>query len=151
MKKAATMILGIFMALTSIISFCRYGNGMIFLKFCIQPLDGDLPKELLKAYYKNPDWINKFYKKNKKRFKEKLDLRYDKKGNIMPSKHFEKALTHWIMEIEEYDDGWVCISPYDDYCNTSLYGKSVLDKYCLEEINKLKEAELIEEYEIKEG
>lgn len=31
MKKAATMILGIFMALTSIISFCRYGNGMIFL------------------------------------------------------------------------------------------------------------------------
>ena len=30
MKKIVTMILGIFMALTSIISFCRYGNGMIF-------------------------------------------------------------------------------------------------------------------------
>ncbi|MBU5315753.1 DUF3298 and DUF4163 domain-containing protein [Clostridium bornimense] len=31
MKKAITMMLGIFMALTSIISFCRYGNGVMLL------------------------------------------------------------------------------------------------------------------------
>lgn len=124
-------------------------NGMIFMKYSVQPLDSDLPNQLLNAYYKNPFWIEKFYKKNKKRFKEKIDLRYDRKGNIMKSKHFEKTLTHWVIEIEEYEEGWICISPYDDFCKNSFYGKQVLDKYCTEDIKKLKEADLIEEFEVE--
>lgn len=124
-------------------------NGMIFVKFSVQPLDGELSKQLLDAYYNNPVWVKNFYNKKKKEIIKKLDLRYDKKGNIMPSKHFEKVLTHWIMEIENYDLNWISITPYDDFCKNNFYGKQVLDKYCAEDIKKLKELDLIEEIEIE--
>ena len=123
-------------------------GGLVFLKFAVQPLDGHLTKELLNAYYNNPNWIKNFYQKNKKYYTEKLDLRYDKKGNIKKSKHFEKTLTHWIIEIEHYDLGWLCISPYDECNKNAFYGKDILDKYCAEEIEKLKEFDLIEEIEV---
>lgn len=122
---------------------------LIFLKFSIQPENGDLYIQLLQAYYLNSEWIRKVYNANKKGFKEKLGLRYTKKGKIMPNKKFEKALTHWIMEISE-EDRWIGFTSYDPFDLKTYYGKPILDRYCEEELKLLKENDLIEEYEVIE-
>lgn len=122
---------------------------LTFLKFAVQPINGELVKQLLDNYYKNEEWKKLVYKNYKKEFKDKIGLRYDKKGNIVPSKKFNKALTHWILEINE-NDKWIGFQTYDPLDMSIYYAKVNLDKYCEEDIKILKENDLIEEFEVTE-
>ena len=125
-------------------------SSLIFLKIVPQELGTELPNELLKSYYTNPVWRKQFYEKNKKEIRKKIGLRYNNKGEITYNEKFCNSLKNWILEIDEYDGGWIGFTPFDPFCKKTFYMKSYLDKFFGEEIRKLKEKDLIEEYEVNE-
>ena len=126
----------------------NFEGGLVFLRFAVQEMDSELPQALLKAYYTNPEWIDKVYNKNRKGFIDKIGLKY-RKGKIVKSEKFDNALTHWIMEIHD-EDNWVGFTSFDPFDVKIYYGKPILDKYCTEQIQILKDNDLIEEFEVIE-
>ena len=125
-------------------------DGTIF-KVVKQPVDGGAAKYLLKNYYNNPLWKDRFYKGHEMNFKDKLGLEYDEKGEIIMNDEIESILTDWYIMVDTKDaeEGLTMIGfgnkdPYDIHV---FYGKGILEKYCKEEIEKLLDADLIEEYE----
>lgn len=121
-------------------------GNIVFFKIVPQDVDGELVKMQLEQVYENPKWISMFYKKHRKELRSKLGLSYKNDKAIMTNK-FKEVLTNWRIQIEPSDDGWIGFKSYDRFDNTFFYGKNVLDKYCGEEIKKLKESELIEEFD----
>ena len=114
--------------------------------------DNDLVEFLLKSYYENERWIKEIYTSNKKFFANELGLKYDKNGKIKLTKLFKEIVTTWIVECEVQEDGDRSISlrPVDIQTNFAFYNTRVLDKYCYEIIQKLKERDLIIEEEVNE-
>lgn len=114
------------------------------------PFDCDLVQSKLNGIYANPEWKKQFYDKNKKLFRNTLRLKYHKNGEIILTKAFKQMLTTWIIEIDFGDDGWVGCTTVDANDHNVYYVKDMLDKHFKEEINKLKELNLIEEIEIEQ-
>ena len=133
--------------------FAKRGYDLIPQICCLekiikQPDDGDAVKFLLDKYYTNSEWVEKFYKPNKKKVSETLGLRYYSNGDIRYSKKFNMILTDWRIEIEAHDEAWVGFTSLDPYDHHVYYDKNTLDKYCKQEIDELLELGLIEEYEV---
>lgn len=114
--------------------------------------DHELVKFLLINFYGNEQWIKEIYRLNKKFFINELGLKYDKEGKIKLTKEFKEIVTTWIVECEVQEDGDRSISlrPVDIRTNFAFYNTRILDKYCYEIIQKLKEKDLIIEEEINE-
>ena len=112
----------------------------------------DLVKWLLKNFYENENWIKEVYNLNKKFFINELGLNYDKEGKIKARKRFKDIVTTWIVEgeVQEGGDRGISLRPLDVLTNFAFYNTKILDKYCGEIIQKLKEENLIIEEEIKE-
>lgn len=123
-------------------------NNLLFFKIVEQPLDSDLPNLLLRNFYENPEWIKRFYNNHKKEISKQIGLKYDENNNIIMSEKFKDTLTMWNLEVDLSDCLWLGFKCLDPYNKNTLYNKVILDKYCKEEIEKLKEADLIEEYEV---
>jgi hypothetical protein len=120
------------------------------IKICEQPLNGEAVKSIMKQYYTNPEWKEKFYSNNMVYYAEELGLTYTKSGKPRMTKKFKEVLKSWLIQIDLNDDFWVGFTSYD-WCDTCVfYGCSVLDKFCAEEIELLKEHNLIEEIEVSE-
>lgn len=115
-------------------------------KIIPQDWDSEPCQLLLSKYYLNSNWKELVYEPNKKILKKKLSLTYDKNGNIKQSKTFKKMVQSWRIEICNQDGDWLGFTSLDPYDKNVFYGKSILDKYCYDEIQKLKERDLIEEF-----
>lgn len=126
------------------------GDYGVFAKIIKQPLNGELAKTMVEGIYSNPSWIKEFYDKNKKQFKEILGLKYNKQGNIVMTKKFKSLVTDWLIETDICGDKWIGFRSSDPFDSRVFYNVLVLDKYCKEEINKLKELNYIEEIEVEE-
>lgn len=112
-------------------------------------IDHDLPQYKIKQFYGNPEWRDKIYKPNRKVFRERFDLRYDKGGNLKLTPKFTEMITNWQVLIELKGDRWVGFSSLDMSDTSIYYNKELLDKYFPEEIALLKERDLIEEVEVE--
>ena len=121
---------------------------MVFFKIVPQDLNGDAVKQMLDNFYLNPRWKEIYYTgKNKKILKNNLGLEYDKEGNIKYNEKFETMLKSWRIEINT-EDNWLGFCNMDSFDQSIYCGKNILDKYCKEEIKALRQADLIEEYEL---
>lgn len=121
---------------------------LIMFKIVPQPLDSEPVQALLDKYYNNIEWQQRFYKYHRKDFIKDFDLKYDNKGRIKDSKKFKQMLCAWRIEIDPKDDYWLGFRAMDPHISFAWYGAYYMDKYCLEEINKLKEVGVIEEIEV---
>lgn len=129
-------------------------EGNVIFTIVKQPIDGVAADYLLTNFYNNPDWKKRFYKGNEKLFKEKIGLEYDEKGKIIMNEQIETVLTEWILLVDSADAdetnngkilmGFANRDPFDKHV---FYGAKLLKKQCGEEIQKLLDKDLIEEYE----
>lgn len=124
-------------------------HDLIFFKTVPQPNDGDLYRFLLIQYYKNEDWKKSIYSKYKKEL-NKIGVKYDKNGIIKKTKELEILLTMWRLETNENDGYWLGLKSADPYDNNYFYSKNIIDRYCEQEVKKLKELDLIEEIEVEQ-
>ena len=123
-------------------------GAMVFFKIVPQDLAGEAVNQMLNNFYLNPKWKERYYTgKNKKILKNNLGLEYDKDGNIKFNEKFETMLKSWRIEINT-EDNWLGFCNMDSFDQSIYCGKNILDKFCTEEIEKLKEADLIEEFEV---
>jgi hypothetical protein len=123
---------------------------LIFFKTVPQPIDGDLYRYLLINFYKNEEWKDKFYKKNEKEITKNVGVKYDKNGILKMTPKLEMNLRMWRLETNRNDDFWLGLKSADPYDNNYFYSKKLIDKYCEEEVKKLKELGLIEEIEVEQ-
>lgn len=123
--------------------------GGVFVKIVPQDIESDPVKGSLNGIYNNPNWKEQIYKKNPAKFFKVLGLRYNKKGEAVLTKKFKTVITSWRLQIDT-DDGWVGFTSADKFDQEIFYHKSILDKYCGEHIEALKEKGIIEEYEVVE-
>lgn len=122
-------------------------NDIVF-KFVPQPLEGEVVQGSLNGIYNNQKWIKQFYNANKKRVKEAIGLKYNKKGEAVLTKRFVEVLTNWRIQID-FEDRWVGFKSLDPFDNQVFYAKQVLDLYCEEEIKFLLEKGVIETIEVE--
>lgn len=122
-------------------------NDLIFFKIVPQPLESDLCRHLLNQYYQNKEWQEKIYKQHEKIIKKEIGVKYDKNGNLKMTPKLENNLKMWRIETNQNDGFWVGLKSFDPNDRHYFYSKQLLDKYCKEEIEKLKELNLIEEFE----
>lgn len=116
----------------------------------VVPLDyeHELVQYKIKQFYNNPEWRDKFYKPNKKIFKERFDLRYSRDGQLKPTPTFIEMITNWQLLIELKGDRWLGFSTLDTSDSSVYYNKDLLDKYFPEEIEELKKRDVLEEVEV---
>ena len=122
-------------------------NDVVF-KFIPQPLDGEVVQGSLNGIYNNPEWRTKFYNPNKKRVKESIGLKYNRRGEAILNKRFVEVLTNWRVQID-FEDRWVGFKSLDPFDNQIFYAKDVLDRYCGEEIKFLLDKGVLETAEVK--
>lgn len=126
-------------------------NPYTIFKFIEQPLDGKLAQDALKYIYENPSWKEKIYKKHKDAIRSTLGLRFNRRtGKAIINDKFKNILTMWRIEIEMNGDRWVGFTSLDQFDSNVFYGKQVLNEYCKEEIESLKEKGFIEEIEVEQ-
>lgn len=131
------------------LGFTKLPGTNVFAKIVEQEMDSEPVKALLTNYYNNPVWIEKFYNQNKKLFKKELDLKYNKKGEIIMTEKFKKIISSWVVQINSDDEGWVGFTPYDKNDRHVFYNKDILYKFCNKTIMDLFLLELIEEIEVE--
>lgn len=127
------------------------GESISFIKIVEQPVDGDLYNLLLNNFYKNEKWKERVYKKYKKNIVEAIGLKYNKNGIIKYNEKLEMALVSWRLEFSPSENYWLGLKSADPFDRNYYYSKIILDKYCSEDIAKLKELGLIEEIEVEEN
>lgn len=133
-----------------VLGFALIPEQCAALKAITQPLDSGTVNYSLNNFYNNPEWKKKIYQPNKKHFQKELGLYYDRKGNIKPNEKFNEILTTWFLQVEKNEECWLGLTNADQHDLNVFYGKKVLDTYCGEEIEKLKEHDLIEEFYIED-
>ena len=127
-------------------------DGNVIFTIVKQPIDGEAANYLRKNFYDNPKWREKFYNENKEVFKEKIGLEYDDNGEIIMTEKIEKVLTEWFLLVDitdTLDNGSILVGfgnkdPFDKHI---FYGAGLIKKFCSEEVQKLLDNDLIEEYE----
>lgn len=120
-------------------------------KFVEQPIDGKLAQDALQYIYENPSWKEKIYKKNKSAIRETLGLRFNRRtGKAIINEKFKNVLIMWRIEIEMNGDRWVGFTSLDQFDSNVFYGKQVIDEYCKQEIELLKEKGFVEEIEVEQ-
>lgn len=107
----------------------------------------ELSNYLMKKYYTNEQWIEQIYKPNKKAISKTIDLKYDKYGQIRPSKKLDQMIHNWTI-IVDFEDLWLGFTSSDPFDQQVFYNKILLDTHFESEIKMLKEHNLIEEFEI---
>lgn len=124
--------------------------NLTFFKIIPQPIGGDLYQYLWTRIYNNPDWKKQIYDNHKKDIIEAIGLKYNKNGIIKMNSKLETMLVSWRLEVEEAEDLWLGLKSADPFDRNYFYSKKLIDKYCSEEVAKLKELDLIEEIEVEE-
>lgn len=127
-------------------------EGNVIFTIVKQPIDGEAAGYLLRNFYNNPEWKKRFYNDNKEIFKERIGLEYDENGKIIMNEKIESVLTEWVLLVDTddpLDNGSILIGfgsrdPFDKHV---FYGARLLREHCGEEIQKLLDNNLIEEYE----
>ena len=123
-------------------------NDLIFFKIVPQPVNGDLYCHLLNNFYRNEEWKKRVYSKFKNQITKDIGVKYDKNGILKMNPKLETTLTMWRLETNKNDDFWLGLKSYDPNDRHYFYSQEVLNKYCKEEIEKLKELDLIEEFNV---
>ena len=132
------------------LGYVLFEDTFTAIKVCKQPLDSGPVQYLFNSYYKNKKWQKIIYKKDKKTFKKELNLQYDKENEPIMNEKFVEMLTTWFIQIDKSEDKWVGLTSGDKFDSNVFYGKKVLDSYCKNEIELLKQNDLIEELTIEE-
>ena len=115
-----------------------------------QPVDGETANYLFKHYYKNPVWKDTIYKKHEDVFEQVLGLKYDENGELIISDKLQEVLTDWILFVdltEVNEQITLAFRNKDPFDSHVFVGSGLIRKYCEEEIQKLLDNDLIEEYE----
>lgn len=123
-------------------------SDLILFKIVTQDFDSEIVQHTLTRLYKNRDWIEQIYNKNKDYLKDYLSLEYDKDYNIIYNSKFKEMICSWRIQIDKADCDWLGFTSMDFNDTTTFYNKNILDKFCKEEIELLKQNDLIEEYEV---
>lgn len=136
------------MALVEKLGFLPYEveDNIALIKLIVLDLECDLVKELLYNYFQNPEWIEKVYKKNKRLVKNTTGVRYDKYNNIITSEDFENHIRTWFLQID-LESKIVVLGYNSGVASFIVNVKEALDVFIKEEIDKLKEYDLIEEFD----
>lgn len=136
------------MALVEKLSFLPYEveDNIALIKLIVLDLECDLVKELLYNYFQNPEWIEKVYKKNKRLVKNTTGVRYDKYNNIITSEDFENHIRTWFLQID-LESKIVVLGYNSGVASFIVNVKEALDVFIKEEIDKLKEYDLIKEFD----
>lgn len=136
------------MALVEKLGFLPYEveDNIALIKLIVLDLECDLVKELLYNYFQNPEWIEKVYKKNKRLVKNTTGVRYDKYNNIITSEDFENHIRTWFLQID-LESKIVVLGYNSGVASFIVNVKEALDVFIKEEIDKMKEYDLIEEFD----
>lgn len=136
------------MALVEKLGFLPYEveDNIALIKLIVLDLECDLVKELLYNYFQNPEWIEKVCKKNKRLVKNTTGVRYDKYNNIIASEDFENHIRTWFLQID-LESKIVVLGYNSGVASFIVNVKEALDVFIKEEIDKLKEYDLIEEFD----
>lgn len=111
--------------------------------------DSELVQTKIKNLYGNPAWKERFYNGDgRKILKRRLGLRYNPDGTIKKTEKFVEMITNWVLSIELNGDKMVGFSSLDSGDSSVYCAKTLLDKYFNNEIQLLKDHNLIEEAEV---
>jgi hypothetical protein len=131
------------------IGYSVFPNEQKIIKVVEQPLDGKAVESILNQYYRNPKWKEEIYDKNPSHFIKELGLKYNKNGDIKMTKKFQEVLKSWLIQIDLSDDLWIGFTSFDWYDQHVFFACSILDEFCKDEIEILKEHNLIEVIEVE--
>lgn len=130
------------------LNYMLFPENFSVLKMIKKDIEDELVQEVLNKQYLNEEWKEKIYKPNKKTIKKVLGLSYDPDGNIKMSKKFKELITTWMIQIDGNDDAWVGFTSSDPFDKKVYYNTKILDKYCPEEIEELKNGDFIEKIKV---
>lgn len=87
-------------------------------------------------------------KETKKHFKE-LGIKF-KKGVLVENEMFKKLSSFWQIIINTNENGWLSISSIEEYYPFEFCKKELLDEYCKEQLDELRELGFLEEVEVED-
>lgn len=138
---------------TEIGDFLTLGYDLVENNMLIKVIEVDDKNELslylFKKYYNNPNWRTKIYEPNKKAIVDAIDLKYNKYGDVRPSRKLDKMMHNWNIIIDLQDDIWLGFSSSDPFDQEVFYNKKLFDKHFASEIELLKKHDLIDEFEAR--
>lgn len=117
-----------------------------------QPMNGELYQSTINGIYGNEEWKKRYYKGNEDMFKDMLGLEYDKKGRVIESAQLIEILQTWNVQVD-FKEKILAFTSSDPFDGKVYIQSVVLDTYCKELIDKMKELDLIETkgFRIKEA
>lgn len=89
--------------------------------------------------YMNIPEIKKYFKTSKVSFK---------KGKVVENDSFLKMAQKWQIEIDINGDGWIGITSVERFYPPTFFRKDLIDTYCKNEIEELKNINILEEIEV---
>lgn len=81
-----------------------------------------------------------------KEYLKKRGIRF-RKGTIVQNAKFKELATKWCITIDG-SEGWIGISSVEEYYPATFYKKELIDEYCKEQIDALRELGFLEEIEV---
>lgn len=85
--------------------------------------------------------------KDLKSYLKKRGIRF-RKGKVVENDKFKELATKWCITIDGNEEGWIGVSSVEEYYPVTFYKKDLIDEYCKEQINELRELGFLEETEV---